>query len=292
MNININIIGYYGHYNIGDEQYKTSFINLLNTLNIEYTVNFIDCDKLLDTNINDNDIIILGGGDVLNEYFMNKMINKFKNKPNKIIAVSVGLPYKDILVNSSKLKILDHIFVRTKQDIDLFKKHFGNNITYIPDISYNLINNKKKFNNLINIKKNKKIIGFALSRHIYHKDYINEYNNCLNSLCKLIKTLISQNYHIVFIPFNTHANSDSENDILIYNDILEILKPNFIINNNKIIHDNYDINITFIKKDLIVDEIFELFNLLDFCIPMRFHACLFSIYTKTPFLPIRTYFFW
>ena len=274
--VNIIVIGYYGHYNLGDDQYLLSFINLFKFIKYN-SIQFIDCDNLVNTCINDNDIIILGGGDVLNEYFIDKITLKFKNKPNKIIAVSVGLPYKNILNNTSKLNIFEHIFIRTKQDIELFKKYYKN-ISYIPDISYNINHTKSNiYNNLREIKTKKKIIGFALSRHIHNIKFINEYNNCISKLYTFIKKLIDLNYHIVFIPFNTHKLSSTENDILIYNDVMSI-DSNQHINNN----------ITFINKKINIEELFEIYNIIDYCIPMRYHACLFSIYTNTPFLPIYT----
>ena len=275
--VNIIVIGYYGHYNLGDDQYLLSFINLFNFIKYN-SIKFIDCDKLVNTPINDDDIIILGGGDVLNEYFIDVITLKFKNKPNKIIAVSVGLPYENILNNTSKLNIFEHIFIRTKQDIEIFKKYYKN-ISYIPDISFNIKHTKSNiYNNLREIKTKKKIIGFALSRHIHNIKFINEYNNCISNLNIFIKKLINLNYHIVFIPFNTHELSSTENDILIYNDIISLNSSNQDVNKN----------ITFINKKINIDELFEIYDIIDYCIPMRYHACLFSIYTNTPFLPIYT----
>jgi hypothetical protein len=47
-------------------------------------------------------------------------------------------------------------------------------------------------------------------------------------------------------------------------------------------------NITFIKNKIEINQLFELYDIIDYCIPMRYHACLFSIYTNTPFLPMYT----
>jgi polysaccharide pyruvyl transferase WcaK-like protein len=281
--IDIIIIGYYNHYNLGDDQYMLSFINLFKFIKYN-SIKFVDCDKIFNTEIKDTDIIILGGGDVLNNYFINNINIKFENKPNKLFAVSVGLPYTYILTDTGKLNIFDHIFIRSKQDISLFSKYYKN-ISYIPDISYNLSCDKYNVNNtfceLHAIKATKKIIGFALSRHIYHNQYIQEYNNCILNLYHFIKNLIILDYHIIFIPFNTNSISTIENDILIYNDIITLFSMNDteqFINNN----------ITFIKNKIEINQLFELYDIIDYCIPMRYHACLFSIYTNTPFLPIYT----
>lgn len=249
--IDIIIIGYYNHYNLGDDQYMLSFINLFKFIKYN-SIKFVDCDKIFNTEIKDIDIIILGGGDVLNNYFINNINIKFKNKPNKLFAVSVGLPYTYILTNTGKLNIFDHIFIRSKQDIGLFSKYYKN-ISYIPDISYNLscdkynnaLCNTNNVNNTLcglrEIKATKKIIGFALSRHIYHNQYIEEYNNCILNLYHFIKNLIILDYHIIFIPFNTNSMSTIENDILIYNDIITIFSIN---DTGQFINDN----ITFIKE--------------------------------------------
>ena len=70
--------------------------------------------------------------------------------------------------------------------------------------------------------------------------------------------------------------SETENDILIANDIIGLLDKRLV---NKV---------TNIKKTLDHNEISEFYNISDFCVPMRFHAALFSIYHKVPFLPIFT----
>ena len=78
--VRLKIIGYYGHNNLGDEQYKTSFIEMFKRYmpeDINYDVLFYDCDKIFDVEFDEDDVIILGGGDVLNDYFLDKVYNKF-----------------------------------------------------------------------------------------------------------------------------------------------------------------------------------------------------------------------
>ena len=286
----IYIIGYYNHHNLGDEQYKLTFNYIINNyLNLrDFKINFLDCDIIHSYNFNNDDIIFLGGGDILNEYFLDKIILKFNNKNNKIIAISVGLPYLDIIINTNKLFIIDYIFVRTKQDIDILKQYYHiNRIFYIPDISYYLLNNKvvsiptSKYD-LLKIKlsnvKNQKIIALCLSRHIYHSNFVKEYNNIIQSFISIIKYLISQKYHIVLLPFNTNLLNTNENDILIHNDIVNSFK----LDSEHIIHIT---NIDFTIEPHNILELYQYFNLI---IPMRFHATLFSIYSSIPILPIFT----
>lgn len=289
--INLKIIGYYNHYNAGDEQYKISFLNVFDSyLRSEYTCEFLDCDNIHNKQIDETDIIILGGGDVLNNYFLDKIHKRFHNTNNLILAVSVGLPYVDTLIKTDKLNIISYIFLRTPLDLELFKKYFfSDRIFYLPDLSVVLKHNKIILNDIdkniyiekIRIQKNtnKKIVILSLSRHIYNTNYITNYNNIIDKLSKFCKILISLNYHIIFLPFNTNPINLNENDIIIHNDILTLL------NTTDNIIDN---NITFIDKQLNTHEILSIFELADLAVVMRFHACLFASYTNTPFIPIYT----
>lgn len=287
--INLKVIGYYNHYNTGDEQYKISFLQLFDTyLNSEYKCEFLDCDTIYNKHFNETDIIILGGGDVLNNYFLDKIHKHFHDTNNLILAVSVGLPYVDTLIKSDKLNIISYIFLRTTVDLNLFKKYFfDDRIFYLPDLSLLLNHNtpqnidnhiKNDYVEKLKIHKstNKNIVILSLSRHIYNKNYITNYTNVITKLSEFCKILINLNYHIVFLPFNTNSINTNENDIIIHNDIIQLL------------NDNINDNITFINEQLSVNEIFSIFNLANLCIPMRFHACLFAFYTNTPLIPIYT----
>jgi polysaccharide pyruvyl transferase WcaK-like protein len=291
---NICVIGYYDHNNLGDEQYKLTFGYIIKKYLSDYTCNFIDCDNLLNTNFIDTDIILVGGGDILNDYFIDKIIQKFQAKPNKIIAVSVGIPYTSIL-NANKLSILDYIFIRTKQDIDILSSHFNpERIMYLPDISYflnsmttpkpSIIENLRLIQERTEIiipNKGCKIITLCLSQHIYNVDYISNYNDILSNLSKFVIDLITKNYHIVFLPFNTNAISIDENDIIINTNLLNLIKMN---------HTNVDYSkyITFIDKTISAFDTNAILSISYIVIPMRFHACLLSIYNNIPILPIFT----
>ena len=142
----IHIIGYYDHCNIGDEQYKLTFEYFINKMKPKttYTLNFIDSDKLKLFNRNNfdlsSDIVIIGGGDILNDYFLDQILSIFDITKfyKKFFAISVGIPYIDI-INTNKLSIFHTIYLRTKQDLNNLQINFNNiNFEYCPDISYYL----------------------------------------------------------------------------------------------------------------------------------------------------------
>lgn len=285
MNKQIYVIGYYEHYNIGDEQYKNTFNYIFNKFLSDYDIKYIDCDIIELKEFNESDIIILGGGDILNEYFIDKIINKFKNTKNKIIGVSVGIPYVDIIINTNKLNIIDYIFVRTKQDVKLLKEYFNSDrILYLPDISYYLLKcesilKNERFDEILSeiniVKKSKKIIAITISRHIY-KDNIND--ELISNLTEFIKYLITCKYQLIFLPFNTNSENESENDIIIHNEVINMLKSRYPgLDYKSIINIDFYINPSLILK---------LYDYIYLTIPMRYHATLFSIYKCIPMLPI------
>lgn len=354
---NIIVVGYYGHSNAGDEQYKISISYFFETFfsKGKYNLSFMDCDKLdkLTDGITDEDIIILGGGDVLNEYFIDKIIDRFNGeKPNKIMAFSVGIPYSNILLYTDKLQILDCIFLRTKQDLEIVKKRmFPTQVYYIPDISYLLgeipvnitsnpitpkIKNEQNFTfgrypsyeiyfdkcaeiaNLQNkpvmattlsphqpiemgvshifakiteilllAKRNKKtVIGFSLNRHIYSPDKRENYRQIVEAFAFVIYNLVCMNnFFVVLIPFNTveilfDPEQNTENDVLMNRDVIDMVR--------KMAGDENMEYILSIEHKLETMEIFSIYRFLDISVPMRFHACLFSIYNYVPLIPIYT----
>jgi polysaccharide pyruvyl transferase WcaK-like protein len=79
---NIFVIGYFGHGNTGDQQYIHSFDYVFKTFLStyeKYNIQYLDCDQIKTKHFDDSDIIILGGGDILNNYFLDQIIAKFIN---------------------------------------------------------------------------------------------------------------------------------------------------------------------------------------------------------------------
>ena len=266
------------------------------------------------------DIIIVGGGDILNNYFIDKLREHFFKKPNKIIAFSVGLPYDDILISSNKLDIIDFIFIRTQQDMKLFSDFFTEDrLFYIPDISVylpeiygktsmlftksimqycNSIFSHKltkpkicEYNSyfvelqkcIISISKKKKIIGVMLNRHIYSKKELENYLKIVKGFSEIIIYMVRQNFHVVLLPFNTNNSKQAKENL--QNDILIHTDICKIINfkDEKLLG-----NITNITEELTVEETYKLFDYFYASMPMRFHATLFSIYKFVPMIPVFT----
>jgi len=253
----IKVIGYYNHNNIGDEQYKFTISKLLGNDDLD----FIDCDSITDNQFLDTDIIVFGGGNLLCDYFIDKILSIFIFRPNKIIGVSVDMPFTEILLKTNKLDRLDYIFLRNKQDYNLFSKFYNpNKVGYLPDTSCILkevkYNIDRNWNTFYKIPKNSKqnLIGITLCN-----------NTIIDEMINFINYLITQDYQIALLSFNKHE------DLKVHNKIVASIKDNDNIINIK--YANY----------------FDLFCIIKKCkliISMRFHACLFAVHNKVPFIPL------
>ena len=252
------VIGYYKqdnnkHENLGDEQYKFTISKLLNNDNLE----FIDCDSISDVSFKDSDLIIFGGGNVLCDYFVDKLLSVFENRTNKIIALSVDIPFTDILLKTNKLDRIDFIFLRNEQDYILFSKFYNRNkIAYLPDVSC-LLNDvtyslDKKWKLQYNIPDNKQLIGITLSN-----DEITD---------EMVDFIINlKDYHILLIPFN--KNEDTK----VHNFLATML-----------IHSSFT-NLPYLNY-------FDTFCIIKECkvmITSRFHGCLFAMHNNVPFIPLQ-----
>lgn len=324
--LSLHVIGYYGHYNLGDEQYRQTFTKLFKDYLTEpFVLHFHDCDRLHMVTFAETDIIILGGGDVLNSYFLDTINHIFGNRNNLVVAISVGLPYTETLVTTDKLDRIDYIFLRTTIDLELFNNHFyTDRVFYLPDISILLtqppqhleqntkttscVKNKesvhfdysfkKRLQKLepfgerkvtfengdqspINIilrlsKSGSKIASVCLSRHVYRSGYETEYETFTTGMSQLVNGLVDRNYTVVFVPFNTNPDAPNENDIIIANDVLQ-----------KVQHRSKRLCIN-ITETISVTDTLQILKHSNLCIPMRFHACLFAIYSYTPIIPVYT----
>ena len=223
--MNIIFFGYYGFFNYGDDFFEIIFKKLF----VNYSISFYDPNKL--SNISELiDIIVCGGGDIINDFFMKKICKlKFKaeekyNKKIPTYCLSVGVTYKHSLTpfKPHYLDIFDYFILRNKIDADILTKRYGSEyIKYIPDIVHGLITYKpqyiiKSFNLYSTVPK---VIGIFLTNTISGSGQNPNYDSEIKEFVKLIEQLPSI-YNIHLVPFNTGLNKNENDNILnekIYN---------------------------------------------------------------------------
>lgn len=81
--------GFYHRNNLGDDIFYLLFKKILEDIGIPFQIISLDDIKTIDPNV---DTIILGGGEILNNYFLSKIEKLTINFKGKIIAYSCELP--------------------------------------------------------------------------------------------------------------------------------------------------------------------------------------------------------
>jgi hypothetical protein len=276
------VFGYYGHKNTGDD----GFVVVLKWLRQKYYPNdkWEFANSYTELDVKTYDIVIIGGGDVIADYFMNKIKTIKESFPNKkIIAISVGIPYMNCFERYAKY--IDQIYLRNIDDYHNLSKSYPQ-LHYCPDLCFFLPD--VYINKIITKPKNEYFnIGVFLARPYYHIQHEKEYFDFVKSLSEcfnrlLSKTINSKKVFIHLIPFGINIHNSKENDHLINNHVY-----NFINKSN--IETNI-INYVFDKIDNLqnVREIYTLMKTMDYNICSRFHAHIFSIIHNTPFTSLTT----
>ncbi len=232
--MNIVILGYYAHGNYGDDLFEVVFKKLYS----EHNLSFYDPNKI--TSIPEStDIIICGGGDIINDWFMSQ-ISKLKiraeQKANKRIptyAISIGITFKKSIPEFKPyyLDIFDYWIVRNKIDETILKTRYPEtNVIYVPDVVHLLSTYKPKkitkfINNWIGVGYGalKPVVGIFLTNTISNSGTNKNYDIEIAKFAELIESIPS-NYNIHLVPFNV-GNNKNENDSVLNEKIYKKLNP-------------------------------------------------------------------
>jgi polysaccharide pyruvyl transferase WcaK-like protein len=256
---NILVLGFYNRKNIGDDAYM---IALPQVLQGAKDIQFKSMDDT--TNIPDDiDIVICGGGDIMNDYFMVKAQSLLKNFKGRTYAVSIGIPYKE---GVKYLHMFDHVFLRSKTDYELAGKEIGyKNVTYCPDVSVKLQPVKTRQQ-----KRPVTTVGVFLAQPMFNNN--NNAKNMINDIVDAFEQFAKTHpgkveYH--FVPMNI-GNNIEENDRIIHHTVAERLRQK---------------NIVAIEEELPLpmDVLNYIHSSIDFSVCTRYHSVMFSTIAKKPF---------
>jgi polysaccharide pyruvyl transferase WcaK-like protein len=276
------ITGFFDRNNWGDDLFKWSYEKIFQTDHRfkKITPLFVTTDGLREEHFKNIDVVLLGGGDVLNDYFIDRiehymLITKCKAP---ILAFSAGVPYANTL-KDGKLDNLSFVMVRARRDVDLLKKRYKyeGQYAYHPDIAVllpNLIqsNTQQKEKPKNNTKKK---IGLCLARPLV-KDNKEGYTVFCNEVAQSLDQLMNENENleVVMIPFNTFSINQEECDYVVNNDVYALLSA------------SSKARTEMVNTTLSIEEMYNLFTTLDLVIVQRFHAHLLSMVTNVPIVPI------
>ena len=265
--MHIIITGYYKKNNLGDDLFESIAKNIFlrkefkNEINSYKTISIDDLTNI--ENMTNCDRVILFGGETLNDYFLDKLIELYKLKPTikfNAIGVSCNQDYNSII---NKISIFENIIFRNETDYNNLSKYITS--TYSSDIVF-----LKNIYPIINFMK-KKIIGFFLAQPaIYNLDQNNEHIY-INFFVNLIKYWIKLDYKIYLFAMCTNNNSNAENDMILNQKILSNLSE----------HEK-----SYIKAYSNNNKVLTKISSIRFAICWRFHAHVLCMIYNIPFISL------
>lgn len=255
------VLGWYNRNNMGDDCYTEGFSVLFDN------VTFACTDEI--TSIpQDVDIVICGGGDIINPFFMSKIRLLLRSFSGPCYAVSVGIPFA---CDAKYLSIFDHVFVRSSVDYQNAVEVIpSENVSIMPDLSWLL--RQVYTPALAPNNGTRKRIGVSLAQPVFYK--------CIPDVSKALYRLVDtlcEKYDVHLLPFNTHVQSASECDYIINEQVCEQLAER--VRQNKLI------NITTLKTR---DDMMAYISGMDMMMCMRYHAVQYSLQARKPFMAMFT----
>ncbi len=220
--VNVLVLGFYDRGNLGDELYKDAIPAVMRAAAPRKSLRFtFRCTDDIDKIPAETDVVVCGGGDIINAYFMDKITALCQTYVGPIYAVSVGIPYSD---GAKYLKLFDHVYVRSSGDYQVAVSEIGaENVTQITDAVFAL--NLKSTLRLpqwcdrVTSESCQSRIGIALAA-----PYFCALPQLIDDLEKLCKLLVDKKAQIHLFAFNTHALNPAECDTTLAEELVKRLE--------------------------------------------------------------------
>ena len=288
------ILGFYNRNNLGDDTMAYVFQKFFDKYFQNVVLHILNTD---DTHEIPQDpspsAVIVGGGDLINDYFLEKIKHLIEPLTCPIYAVGVGFPYPS-KIQSGECDIFDFIIGRNEEDLSaLQKKYSSSYVRYFPDLTFllpslqlvpELRSDPTKIAIKYGLNPDKKNIAIFLARPIYHSGNPQGYQNIINTLTIFLSKLTQSQlqcghtqkspYQVLLFSMNTHQVNDQECDIYLNKDL----------KNQPLLQENSLIRVVDRKIDY--EDIPDLFSQFYMTIATRYHAHIFSILGGTPILSL------
>jgi len=262
----VTALGWYGKMNCGDESYKLAFPALFTDYEWRFT------DFLTPEKIGESDALVLGGGDIMSNPFLDQFA--FIDKPKHVISASCTEK-----TDVAKLAGFQNIIVRDLRSVEILKNK-GIQAKYKPDVAFYLTPDKMRGKRLIRKEFS------AQKRELYEKCVVVVMNGYLadaESNSSDVRKFI--NFHklaydlghicdftpasFLFIPFGQQLPWDDRAPNMWVAQKCKFWRKNAVVWN-----------------ELSVQNILDIISAADAIISTRLHSTIFSIVGHTPFIDI------
>lgn len=286
------VIGYYNKDNLGDDAYQ----GIMPQFFPNDHLTFIGSGRLSTIEASCYDAVIVGGGDIINDYFNDDIRPFLQTFKGTKIAFSIGIPFPS-LINDKYLGHFDHVFTRNYEDVRSLQKLLGSHRAhFIPDIALaykpnhphkSIISDSSAFesssnriphpNRTINKKCGVFLVGNLM-----------KFPQIVEDIAHLISK-ISLTYNIILYCFN--PDEDATISFAVRESALNRLHGSYTDNFNlrallELAKREERIKVNTNKYT--AQEMVDLMTDLDFAVCMRYHSHIFCTVAGTPFMSISS----
>lgn len=203
------VAGYYGENNLGDEAFQTALPLILGSQ--QHTYSFVHVNGLLQLPaINEQfDILLVGGGDVVLPYFLEKVSGHFTAGPT--ILFGAGLTYPSCIA-LGHLDQFDRVFLRNTSDLREAELRLGiRYVHYVPDLVFAL--GSVPIPPLISEQNERPRVGFYLIQSIDESapDSVERQQRVLAQIADCIRH-VAQTHNVILVRFNTSGKCNSDDN--------------------------------------------------------------------------------
>jgi predicted GH43/DUF377 family glycosyl hydrolase len=287
----IYVFGYYDRCNLGDECFRIVFAHMRDH-------HFPRCRLIVrnphDVTRIDNDTraIIIGGGDIVNPYFLEKisrLIGEARlSPPPLVLMVSVGTPYTDC-IPKGYLDFVHHVFTRNNDDVAFLTDGVTQApVSYVPDIVHMITPALQQYPSPVYkytdyFHPTRINVAFCLTRTMYRKEHEADYFNMLCKLVRVIESLTASECNVILVPFGTNPRINKENDEKLHYQLMTFLGDNPHVKRvcSAKIHDPNDAR----AYARFVDDILKH---VDVAVCARFHAHVMCFNHAVPVVSVAT----
>ncbi|PNG99329.1 hypothetical protein TSOC_014897, partial [Tetrabaena socialis] len=276
------VLGFYDRDNAGDELYKLVLPNILahglgpisELISESLTLSefeFKSMDDASAQSLLDVDVLICGGGDIINSYFMSKLQSLLSDFTGRVYALSVGIPYP---ADAHYLHMFDHVFVRSRMDFSIASKEIGTrNVTYLPDAAMSLVLGKsvesRPGTGTMTRTRTRTSIGICLAQPAFFENphSVEILDAMVTAICSLATDLPLE---VHLISMNQTPSNESESDLVVN----RVLQDKLVARAVRTIFPRH------LRRPI---EIYDyLARNVDVMISMRYHSVIFAVSLHKP----------
>lgn len=297
------VYGYFNKSNFGDDVFSWLFQHKLTTQSDDVKVVTINPSKKIwphHTPLADRpEVVVVGGGDLINDYFMDliRPLLDPETRTCPVYAVGVGIPFPG-LVDQGYLDGFDYIIHRTFTQHDHLVDRYGaHHVHFSPDLAWsaraenseNVVSDRSFLMDWFPLpwcaKPDRRRVAFFLARPMLNADHPEKYQKIVESVADLVHHLTTaglpheETFYVDLIPMGTSDHHPDQDDRLMNDDVVAALKRKYETNHNLV---RVLPQVPGGGGD--PEKALHFFQRYDFAVCSRFHAHVFSMAAKVPFV--------